>query len=121
MSTSIRLAACVEWKQLDDNKKPVTEVRFKTDEEKEFLKAWKSLFDTLAYQYDAPEEILLAMVRDCVKWRHSRDVYGSGKVPNEYQLGCPQELIDYLNVNQSVVEPVFRPVIKSEPLKYYAQ
>ena len=120
MSTTTRLAACIEWKQLDDNKKPITDIRFKSEEEKAFLEVWKSLFNTLAYQYDAPEDILLAMMRDCVKWKHSQDFYGTGKVPNEYQLGCPQELVDYFNANQSIVEPVFRPLIKSEPLRYVA-
>lgn len=121
MSSNVRLIACVEWKQMDDNKKPITDIRFKSNEEQAFLKVWKTLFNLLAYQYEAPDDILLAMVRDCVKWNHSVDFYGKGNVPNEFQLGCPQILIDYLSANQSIVEPVFRPLIKSEPLRYYAQ
>ena len=120
MSTTLRLAACVEWQQLDDNKKPITKVRFQTEEQKAFLDMWKSLFNTLAYQYDAPEDILTGMLRDCVKWAHIQDFYHRGDIETGVQLGCPQEVIDYLNTNQPVVEPLFRPLIKGEPLKYVA-
>lgn len=120
MNSNLRLVACVEWKQLDDNKKPITNVRFQTEEQKAFLDAWKTLFNMLAYQYDAPEDILTGMVRDCVKWVHVQDYYKKGNIETGYQLGCPKEVVDYLNANQSVVEPVLRPLIKNESLKYVA-
>lgn len=118
MSTTLRLAACVEWKQLDDNKKPITEMRFKTDEQRAFLDVWKTLFNALAFQYDAPEEILTDMMRDNVKWVPRLEYMG--KVQHEYQLGASPALIEYFQNNQSIVEPVLRPLVKGHQLQYVA-
>lgn len=115
MSSTTRLAACMEWKQMDDNKKVITSVRF-GPEKKPFLDAWSKLFNALAYQYDTSEDILTDMVRDNVKWVNYLEYYG--KVQNNNQLGASERLITFLRENAKIVEPFIKPILNGKPLDY---
>lgn len=115
MSSTTRLAACMEWKQMDDSKKPITDVRFRP-EQKPFLDAWQKLFNALAYQYDISEDILTDMVRDNVKWVNYLEYMG--QVKNNNQLGASERLITFLKENTKIVEPFLRPILKNKPLEY---
>lgn len=115
MSSTTRLAACMEWKQMDDNKKVITDVRFSQDK-KPFLDAWGKLFNALAYQYETSEDILTDMLRDNVKWVNYLEYFG--EVKNNYQLGASERLITFLKENAKIVEPFIKPILNGKPLDY---
>ena len=115
MSSTTRLAACMEWKQMDDNKKIITDVRFPSDK-KPFLDAWQKLFNTLAYQYDTSEDILTDMVRDNVKWVN-RLVY-CNEVKNNFQLGASERLITFLQENRKIFDQHFKDITNGLPVDF---
>lgn len=115
MSSTTRLAACMEWKQMDDNKKIITDVRFPSDK-KPFLDAWQKLFNTLAYQYDTSEDILTDMVRDNVKWVN-RLVYFN-EVKNNFQLGASERLITFIQENRKIFDQHFKDITNGLPVDF---
>lgn len=116
LSSTTRLAACLEWKQMDNNKNVIQEVRFKKDK-KDFFDAWKKLFDIFAYEHNVSEDILTDMVRDNINWINYSEYLG--KVCNN-QLYASEQLIQFLRENVEIVKPIISPILKGKPLQYIA-
>ena len=116
LSSTTRLAACLEWKQMDNNKNVINDVRFKKDK-KEFFDAWKRLFDSFAYEHNVSEDILTDMVRDNINWINYSEYLG--KVTNN-QLYASERLIKFLRDNVEIVKPILCPILKGKPLQYIA-
>lgn len=114
MSSTTRLAASMEWRQLDSNKKPITEVRF-NKEKRPFFEAWKELFLTL-YEHHAPENIIREMFSDKVNWVNRVEYMGKLRTP--FQLHGPRQLLSYLQDHEDLLLPVLSPILGGKKFQY---